>query len=194
MAAVENARNPLVKTGVDYWLSLCGQRRFPARDNLALRGMATFLPYSIIVGVVDSGADYEYRYVGEAQRQAFGTYFKGMRVTQIEAVLPELGAILRSAYEQVRSTGAPFLVRGRVDHEPARSQCHFHETAFLPLGASDAAVDHVLIVGVQVPTPFWELPDEKLKILANQITAPAATAQSRYPSEQTGGLDTMIGA
>ena len=81
--AVENARNPLVKTGVDYWQSLCAQSRFPARDKLALRGMAAFLPYAIIVGVVDNGADYEYRYVGEAQRQAFGIYFKGMRLTQI---------------------------------------------------------------------------------------------------------------
>jgi len=176
VTAVENARNPLVKTGVDYWLSLCGQCRFPARAKLAFRGMATFLPHSVIVSVVDNGADYEYRYVGEAQRQAFGTYFKGIRVTQIEAALPELGAMLRSAYEQVRATGAPLLVRGRVDHEPARSQLRYHETAFLPLGASDAAVDHLLIVGVQVPTPFWELPDKKLKILANQIAAPTAPA------------------
>ncbi len=172
MTAVESARNPLVKTAVDYWQSLCGQRRFPARDKLTLRGMATFLPCTVIAAVVDNGADYEYRYVGEAQRQAFRTYFKGMRVTQIEAAAPELGAILRSAYEQVRSTGAPFLVRGRVDHEPARSQFRYHESAFLPLGVSDAAVDHLLIVGVQVPTPFWDLPDEKLKIFANQITAP----------------------
>jgi len=176
VTAVENARNPLVKTGVDYWLSLCGQRRFPARDNLALRGMSSFLPCIVIAGVVDNGADYEYRYVGEAQRQAFGVYFKGMRLTQIETAAPELGAILRSTYEQVRSTGAPLLVRGRVDHEPARSQFRYHETAFLPLGASDAAVDHLLIVGVQVPTPFWELPNEKLTILANQFTAPNAPA------------------
>jgi hypothetical protein len=176
VTAVENARNPLVKTAVDYWLSLCGQRRFPARDKLTLRGMASFLPCTVIAAVVDNGADYEYRYVGEAQRQAFRTYFKGMRVTQIEAALPELGAILRSAYEQIRSTGAPFLVRGPVDHEPARPQFRYHESAFLPLGASDAAVDHLLIVGVHVPTPFWELPNEKLKSLANQITAPAAPA------------------
>ena len=174
--AVENAKNLLVKMGVDYWRSLCGQKRFPARDTLTLRGMAAFLPYAVIISVVDNGADYEYRYVGEAQRQAYRTYFKGMRVTQIEAAAPELGAILRSAYEQVRSTGAPFLVRGRVDDEPADSQARYHETAFLPLGASDVAVDHLLIVGVHVPTPFWELPDEKLKSLAKQIAVPATGA------------------
>jgi len=102
-----------------------------------------------MIGVVDKGADYEYRYAGEARRQAFGVYFKGMRLTQIETAAPELGAILRSIYERVRSTGATFLVRGRVDHEPARSQFRYYESAFSPLGASDAAVDHLLIVGVQ---------------------------------------------
>jgi hypothetical protein len=172
--AVEKARNPLVKMGVAYWKSLCGQRRFPAHDALTLRGLAAFLQCAVIIDVLGNGADYEYRYVGEAQRQAFGTYFKGMRVTQVEAAAPKLGAILRSAYEQVRSSGAPFLVQGRVDHKPADPQLRYHETAFLPLGASDAAVDHLLIVGVQVPTPFWELPREKLKVLAKQITAPTA--------------------
>ena len=173
--SVEKARNPLVKIGVDYWQSRCEQSRFPARDKLTLRGMAPFLHLAVIVAVVDNGADYEYRYVGESQRQAFGTYFKGLRVTQIEAAVPELGAILRSAYEQVRSTGVPLLVQGLVDHEPPDPQLRYHETAFLPLGISDAAVDHLLIVGVQVPTPFWELPDEKLKIFAEQFITQTAS-------------------
>lgn len=162
--------------GIRYWQSQCGKRRFPARDKLTFRGMAQFLPFAVIAAVIDDGADYEYRYVGEAQRQAFRTYFKGMRVTQIEAGAPELGAILRSAYEQVRSTGTPLLVRGRVDHEPADSLFSYHETAFLPLGISDSCVDHLLMLGVQVPTPFWDLPDEQLKVLAERALAPAAPA------------------
>jgi len=158
-ACLETARNPLVKMGVKYWQSLCRERLFPARDKLTLRGMAPFLPFAVIVAVLEDGADYEYRYVGDVQRQAFRTNFKGMRVTQIEAAAPELGALLRAAYDQVRSTGAALLVQGRVDHEAEDSLFRYHETAFLPLGISDAAVDHLLIVGVQVPTPFWELPE-----------------------------------
>lgn len=176
MLPFEKARNPLISMGVRYWQSRCGANRFPARNTLTFRGMAPFLPFAVIVAVIDNGADYEYRYVGEAQRQAFRTYFKGMRVSQIEAAAPELGAILRSAYEQVRSTGAPLLVRGRVDHEPADSLFSYHETAFLPLGVSDACVDHLLILGVQVPTPFWDLPDEKLKVLAERALAPVVPA------------------
>lgn len=172
VAPIGDARSPFVKKGVDYWHSLCGQRRFPARGNLTLRGMAPFLPHAVIVGVIDGGADYDYRYVGDAEREAFKTYFKGIRLTQIEAHAPEFGLILRSAYEQVRSTGTPFIVRGRSDLGPQDTQMSYHESAFLPLGVSDATVDHLLIVGVQVPGPFWELPADKLKTLVHLVRAP----------------------
>lgn len=143
---------------------------------MTLRGMAAILPYVVIIGVIDDGADYEYRLVGDAQRQAFKTYFKGMRVTQIEAVVPDLGMVLREAYEKVRSAGAPLFLRGRTDHEPPGSQFLYHETAFLPLGATDTAVDHLLIVGVQIPTPFWEIPTEKLSGLAETLGKAGKTA------------------
>ena len=74
-----------------------------------------------------------------------------MRLTQIEAAAPELGSVLRAAYEQARAFGEPFIVRGRVDENLPDTILLFHETAFLPLGASDSAVDHLLLVGVQVP-------------------------------------------
>jgi hypothetical protein len=171
---IDAAINPFVKTGVAYWRSLCGQRRFPARGDLTLRGTAAILPYSVIVRVIDGGADFEYRYVGDSQRQAFKTSFKGLRVSQIEAAVPQLGSLLRAAYEHARSSGEPFLIRGRVDHEPADSKLLYHESAFLPLGVSDAAVDHLLVVGVQIPEPFWQVPAEKLTTLANAIGIGAA--------------------
>jgi hypothetical protein len=174
--APEDARNPFVRMGVAYWRSLCGQRKFPAHGELTLRGMAPFMTYIVIIAVIDGGADYEFRYVGDAQRQAFKTYFKGMRVTQIEAAAPELGGLLRSVYDLVRSAGVPFAVRGRVDHEPAGSMFLYHETVFLPLGTSDDAVDHLLIAGVQIPEPFWNIPEEKLGGLAEQVRPPAVAA------------------
>jgi hypothetical protein len=164
--SVDDAKTAYVKSGVNYWRSLCGARRFPARADLTLRGMAGFLPSCVIVGVIDHGADYEYRYVGEVQRQAFKTYFKGIRVTAIEAAAPRLGAILRAAYDRARSTGMPFIMRGPIDHDLPGEVFHYHETAFLPLGVDDNNVDHLLIVGVQIPEPFWELSDEDLKTFA----------------------------
>ncbi len=179
---VDQAVSHFVKLGVAYWRSLCGQRRFPARADMTLRGAAAILPYSVIVKVIDGGDDFEYRFVGEAQRQAFKASFKGLRVSQIEAAVPQLGSVLRAAYERVVVPGTPFIIRGRVDHALTDAQMLFHETAFLPLGASDAAVDHLLIVGVQVPEPFWSVSADRLAVLADQIRsattgeAPAAAA------------------
>jgi hypothetical protein len=176
VASIEDAHSPFVKAGVEYWAAVKVARRFPARTELTLRGMAPFLPYSVIIGVIDDGADFEYRYVGDRQRQAFKTYFKGVRVSQIEAIAPELGGLLRSVYEPVRANGVPFLVRGRLDQEGDDARFRFHETAFLPLGAGDAAVDHLLVIGVQVPQPFWQFSDQALEDLTHRIGVPAAAA------------------
>jgi hypothetical protein len=148
--SVENARHPHVVSAVAYWRSLCGQRRFPARSDLTLRGMASFIPFSLIVAVIDGGADYEYRFVGDAERQAFKRNFKGMRVSQVEKEVPSFGRVLRATYEEARSTGRPFGVRGLADHKPESPWLPYHESVFLPLGASDDAVDHLLITGVSV--------------------------------------------
>src|ERR1700733_15374181 len=67
-ASIEEAGSAVVKRSVIYWRSLCGQRRFPARSDLTLRGMASFMPYVLIVRAIDGGADYEFAYVGDAQR------------------------------------------------------------------------------------------------------------------------------
>lgn len=169
--SIADAINPHVARAIDYWIGLRGERRFPARDELTLRGMAAVLPYCVILSVIDAGADYEYRFVGEEQRQAFGVHFKGMRLTQIEAAAPQLGRLLRSAYESVRVSGEPFIVRGPVVPGSQDTNRLYHESVFLPLGASAAVVDHLLIVGVQVPRPFWEIPSNKLKVLVEKARA-----------------------
>jgi hypothetical protein len=44
-------------------------------------------------------------------------------------------------------------VRGLVDHAHHDAWLPHHESVFLPLGATDEVVDHLLIVGVNVPRP-----------------------------------------
>ena len=151
-ASIDDAQHPTVKAAIDYWRAVRGARRFPARSELTLRGMAAVLPFTLIVAVIDGGADYEFRYVGDAERQAFKRDFKGMRVTDVEKEVPFFGNILHSTYDKVRANGEPFVVRGLVDHEPSDKWLPYHETAFLPLGSADV-VDHILIVGVSVPRP-----------------------------------------
>ena len=170
--SIDGVENSFVKRGVEYWRSVCGARHFPARRDLTLRGMAAILPYSLIIAVIDDGADFEYRYVGDIARQAFKGCFKGMRVSQIEATAPEFGHICRRVYEKARSTARPFAVIRRTRLESMSAGFLSHESAFLPLGESDDAVDHILIVGVQVHDAYWKLPHEKLKSLAQLTPAP----------------------
>ncbi|MEI9886612.1 MAG: hypothetical protein WDN08_08945 [Rhizomicrobium sp.] len=176
--SIDEAINPFVKRAVLYWRAVRGDRRFPARGELTLRGMASILPYCVIISVIDGGADFEYRYVGDAQRQAFKTSFKGLRLSLIEGVVPQLGAVLRSVYEHACALGLPFLVRGAVDHDPADPRMLYHETVFLPLGASDAAVDHILVVGVQIPRPYWTIPAVTLTSFADRLCAEALGPKS----------------
>jgi hypothetical protein len=151
--SVDLVENQIVKAAVSYWYSVRGQRRLPARSDLTLRGMASFIPYTLIVAVIEGGADYEYKFVGEVERQQFGRDFKGMRVSAVEKIAPKFGSILRATYDRIRSMGSPFAVRGLADHEPHDIWRPYHETAFLPLGVTDEIVDHFLAVSVNVPRP-----------------------------------------
>jgi hypothetical protein len=167
ISVIEEVTTPPVKLGAAYWQSLRGHRKFPARSELTLRGMARFLSHVIIIRVEDNGADYEYRYVGETQRQAYGIPLKGIRLSQIEAAAPQLGVLLRCVYEQVRSTAKTLVIRGRALSASADERPQFQETVWMPLGDSDTCVDHLLMVGVQVPRPYWETPADKLEALAD---------------------------
>jgi hypothetical protein len=170
---IAEATDRHVKAGIDYWQSLRAERPFPARSALTLRGMAAFLAHTVIVRVIGGGADYEYRFAGDAQNRVFRMPLKGIRVSQIEAVLPQLGATLRGVYDSARTTAAPFVVRGRLLLDTFDSGPSYHETAFLPLGESDDAVDHLLLVGVNLPKPFWDIPEQKIGVLKKQLTVQA---------------------
>jgi hypothetical protein len=124
-----------------------------ARNKRAYFTAASNGGYTLIVAVIENGADYEYRFVGEAERQAFRRDFKGMRVSQVEQMAPKFGEIIRATYDKVCSTGLPFAVRGLADHVKAIEYRPYHETAFLPLGATDGLVDHLLAVGVNIERP-----------------------------------------
>jgi hypothetical protein len=150
---IEDVQHPVVQSAVSYWQLVRAQRRFPARADLTLRGMARFLPFTLIIAVINGGTDYEYRFVGDVERQSFNRDFKGMRVSQVEEIAPRFGEVIRATYDKVRTAGLPFAARGLADHVSTTDFLPYHETAFLPLGVVDDAVDHLLVVGVNIERP-----------------------------------------
>lgn len=147
----EELEDPLVVQGTEYWNSLRGDRRFPARDDLTPRGMAGFLRNVVLVKVIGEGEDYEYRIAGDAHVEAHGAPFKGIRLSQIEAIHPTYGRLTRATYEHVRTTAAPYALRGWVGKDFPKSRFVYYESIFLPLGPGDDDVDHLLVVGVYAP-------------------------------------------
>ena len=137
-----------VSMGVRYWNALRGERPYPARGELVPAKMAKFLRNTVLVQVIDGGADYEYRVVGDAHVQAHGFNFRHMRLKQIEATRIDFST--RATYGHVRTTGVALAVRGWVGRHEPHSRFSYHETAFLPLG-ENGVVDHLLIVTAYVP-------------------------------------------
>jgi hypothetical protein len=137
-----------VSAAVAYWNALRGSRPLPTRAELDPAKMAKFLRNIVLVRVLDGGADYEYRVVGDAHVQAQGYNFRHKRLKELEATRVDFST--RATYEHLRTTALPFAVRGWIGRHVPKSRFAYHESAFLPLGA-DRVVDHLLIVSTYVP-------------------------------------------
>ena len=146
----DSLRDPLLHQAIAVWSENRGSARFPAREVMTPRAMAPFLRNIVLVRVIDSGKEYEFRIVGDAIVQVQGSSFQGLTLTQIDAQLPGYGASLRPIYDQLVASGEPRAYRGHVPDGPVK-RAFAHETVLLPLG-KDAAVDHILVVGAYTYT------------------------------------------
>lgn len=142
---------PVVRAGIGYWKRLCGQRKFPTRNEVMPRDILGLLRNTILLRVLDEGADYEYRIVGDAHVIAHGFSAQGMRLSDLGAIAGGYEKVLKSLYDMPVRTCSPFAVRGWL----ARGEDEFiySETVLLPLGPDETTVDHVLNFSVYVPHP-----------------------------------------
>jgi hypothetical protein len=142
--------DPLLHQALSVWNEHKGAARFPARDTMTPRAMAPFLRNIVLVRVLENGKDYEFRIVGDAIVQVQGGAFQGLTLTEIDAKLPGYGTSLRLLYDQLVAAGEPHAYRGHVPDGPVK-RAFAHETLLLPLG-TDAAIDHILVVGAYTYT------------------------------------------
>jgi len=145
--SLQEISSPAVARGVAYWSSLRGERRFPSRDALSTRDMVPFLRHVALIQVLDGGADYRFRLVGDAHVEARGYDFTGETVKEIRADAPHYADRSYALYEYVRTTRAPYAIRGPMATKDAGWRITYRECAFLPLGPSDDLVDFLLVVG-----------------------------------------------
>lgn len=141
---VGEAESRTIKRAVAYWDDLRAGRRFPARSQVTLRGLGRLAKNAALVRVIDGGADYEFRFVGHEPTAAIGINLQGRRMSepQVESVMS--ANFRRRLYDHVVRTAMPWLFKSRMVNHIGLRLPVCSETAFLPLGAEEHTVDHLL--------------------------------------------------
>jgi hypothetical protein len=151
VVALDKLESPVVKQGADYWNALRGTRRYPARKDLHPRELTPILRNLLLIKVVDGGADFEFRIVGDVQMQTYALPFTGKRLSEFASSDAAYCYILRGFFGHVREFGEPIAVRGHMGRAFSNVRFSYCESMFLPLGESDDAVDHLLGFSAYVP-------------------------------------------
>jgi len=135
----------LARAGAAMWNALKHEARFPSRACMSSCLTSKLREGSLLVEVLDGGADYRYRDVGAALVKGFNQDFSGRCLSQIIETAPRFGLGLRMLYEMVRAGGEPLGYRGWVGEDLPGAAFVHHESAILPLG-QDNVVEHLLVV------------------------------------------------
>jgi len=129
------------------WKFLKGTRRFPAEPEGLLDQVGS---NTILLRVLEDGADYEYLQVGDDLVAGFREDFSGQRLSDIIATTPRFGLGLKMLYEMVRSGGEPLYYRGWVGADMPDAQFVYYESAVLPFGQDEARVDQLVVTSMLV--------------------------------------------
>jgi hypothetical protein len=147
--------SPIVRQGLDYWLNLKGDRAYPARSEIVPRAIVRLLPNLSLIRLIDGGADYEFRIVGDAHTRAHRILSQGLglRLSDVDKFIPGYGAGLKMVYDAaVRERGA-IGFRGWFRRGEQKEKS-FSESVLMPLGPDAATIDHVLTFSDYSPVEF----------------------------------------
>ena len=131
-----------VQSGLDYWRDECRGRQFPARSDIDPSKIKALLPNIMLLRVLNDGADYEFRIVGQRTIEEHGFNPLNWRIRQLDAVVQGYADFLFRLFECIRTTGRPLALRGTLRHVERGHRSY--ESVYLPLGS--ATVDHILNV------------------------------------------------
>ncbi len=154
LVTLDGLESPVVKQGADYWDVLRGTRRYPSRKEIHPRDLTAIIRNMLLIKVIDGGADFEFRFAGDAQVQAYVVPFQGRRLSQLALGSPVFCCSLRDVFLHVIGSGAPAAVRGNMGLFFSRVKYAYCESMILPLGASDDAVDHLMVFSTYVSRTF----------------------------------------
>ena len=133
----------LVRRGLALWRELRGQRLFPSRSQTSPRALGPLLRNTVFVKVLGGGEEFQIRVMGDVITAAQDFPLQGLTTAAIDLVLPGYGRTLHGLYSRACTTRAPVALRGPLVRKSRLGQV-CREYLLLPLGETDAAVDHLL--------------------------------------------------
>lgn len=134
----------------DHWNKLRGYRLFPSRNDFKPVNLRKLLRHVTLLRVIDGGADYQFRVMGDVHVQAYGENFSNLMLSDMGRQHPTFAAGLKLFYGGVRMGRQPIAYRGWIGRDMPETKYSFHEVIYLPLGDNDATVDHIISAGVYV--------------------------------------------
>lgn len=141
--ALDELASPVVRRGVAYWNILRGERRFPAREEVHPRDIVSLLKNVVLIRVLDGGADFEFRIVGEARTHTYALSFAGKRLSELRGRWPTYSYSLHGLFGHVVQSGEPVALRGHFGAGFSDVNIAYFETIMLPLGAGHT-VNHLI--------------------------------------------------
>lgn len=148
--SLDDVESTAVRDAVAYWKTLCNGRAFPSRSEILPRDIRGLLRNICLLRVVDGGADYEYRVIGDAHVIAYGFSMQGKLLSNVDENAPGHAEVLKRLYDRVVRKGEPYALRGWIARSDIQKKYIYSESLFAPLGDGDV-VDHVFNVSVYVP-------------------------------------------
>lgn len=149
MVAVEELAHQNTRLALECWQALRKGRTFPTREDIGPRTIAPFMKNLSIVKVIDDGADFENRIIGDAVAQAYNAKMNASLISEVERNAPLLGSKLREVYRHALRIRQPFAVKATVGHDKIEARFAETEVVVLPLGNMDT-IDHILTVSAFV--------------------------------------------
>jgi len=149
--SLADIESPPVRTIVAAWQKWRGTHALPSRELLSLRDLGAAAKHISLARVVDEGEDYEFRIIGDAHVRAYGTSYQNKRIQDVIAASPRFGKQLKASYDLVRTTRRAYAFRGLIGSDAPDARFTWFETCYLPFGAHQDSVDHILNAAVYAP-------------------------------------------
>lgn len=152
LSLAEITADPVLSEAYGYWRAQRRGRKFPARGDITPRGLNKLLRHTALIAVLDHGADYEYRIVGDACVLAHGYTPQGQRWSQLDTSDSVYAQQCKKIYDTVVRYGRPmaaggFIARKFFNPESGADLLHCLLLC-LPLGEDAACVDYLITFAI----------------------------------------------